>query len=230
MLPDLLREFLTADPFIHFTLHFADGYHLEVRDPAAVQWMGDGPLILLTEHKAYVGSPISTALAIYVDPRTITRIVTTAIPPALVPPDPEPLPPPKDRILFVCTYNTARSQMAEAILRSLAGDRFEVASAGLEPGTVHPLAIQVMQEVGLDISPARTKTIFELYKAGFLVTSIISVCDESREKCPVFPGVRSTLHWSIPDPVRGEAEGLGIEQFRHARDAIYACVREWLQA
>jgi arsenate reductase (thioredoxin) len=229
MLPELLRQFLTAEPFMPFTLHFADGYHVEVRDPATVQWADQGPLVLLTQHKAYVGSPITTALASYLDPGTITRIITTAIPPVLVPREPEP-PPTKDRILFVCTHNTARSQMAEAILRSLAGDRFEATSAGLQPGTVHPLAIQVMQEVGLDISQARTKTIFELYRAGILFTSIISVCDESREKCPVFPGVRSTLHWSIPDPVLGATPERMLEQFRSARDALYGCVREWIQA
>ena len=88
---------------------------------------------------------------------TVTRppgSFTTAIPAALLPPEPEPLPPAKDKVLFICTHNSARSQMAEALLRHFAGDRFEAASAGLQSGTVHPLAVQVMQEIGLDIIPS----------------------------------------------------------------------------
>lgn len=229
MLPDLLLQFLSAEPFIPFTLHFAGGDHLEIHTPGTVQWLDDGVLAVVIPVKPYAGSLSATDYVHYIDSRAITRIVTTSIPAAFLAPEPEPPPPPKIKVLFICTRNSARSQMAEALLRYLAGDRFEAASAGLQPGTIHPLAVQVMQEIGLDISQARTKTIFELYKAGGLFNVIISVCDESREKCPVFPGVRSTLHWSIPDPtLDATAEGM-VERFRAARESLRAHVQEWSQ-
>ena len=229
MLPDLLRKFLAAQPFIPFTLHLADGHHLEIHAPGHAQWLDDGVLTVVIPVRPFAGSLNSTDFAHYIDPRAITRIVTTAIPAALLPPEPEPLPPPKIKVLFICTHNSARSQMAEALLRHFAGDRFEAASAGLQPGIVHPLALQVMQEIGLDISLARTKTIFDLYKTGHLFNVIISVCDESREKCPLFPGVRSTLHWSIPDPALNATSEVMLQRFRDARETLCARIHEWSQ-
>ena len=227
MLPDLLRQFLAAQPFIPFTLHLADGHHLEIQAPGNAQWLEDGVLAIVIPVKPFAGSLNSTDFAHYIDPRAITRIVTTAIPAALLPPEPEPLPPAKGKVLFICTHNSARSQMAEALLRHFAGDRFAAASAGLQPGTVHPLAVQVMQEIGLDITQARTKTIFDLYKAGHLFPVIISVCDDSKEKCPVFPGVRSTLHWSIPDPALCAAPAVMLQRFRAARETLAERVQDW---
>ncbi|MFH0788327.1 MAG: arsenate reductase ArsC, partial [Pseudomonadota bacterium] len=84
----------------------------------------------------------------------------------------------KDKILFVCVHNSARSQMAEAWLKEIAGDRFEVESAGLEPGTLNPLAVEVMKEIGIDISGNQTKSAFDLFKEGRLYTHVITVCDE----------------------------------------------------
>ena len=108
----------------------------------------------------------------------------------------------KKRVLFVCVHNVARSQMAEAFLKSLAGDRFEAVSAGLEPGEINPLVVEVMREAGIDISQNRSKSVFDLYKRGELFSYVISVCDEaSAEMCPVFPGLLvKQVHWSFDDP------------------------------
>src|ERR1043165_6218466 len=107
----------------------------------------------------------------------------------------------KIRVLFVCVHNSARSQMAEAFLNSLAPKQFEAASAGLEAGKLNPYAVEVMKEEGIDISGNKTKVVFDLYKDGGLYNYVITVCDEANaERCPIFPGVRKTLHWSFPDP------------------------------
>lgn len=96
----------------------------------------------------------------------------------------------KKRVLFVCVHNSARSQMAEAFLNNLGGDRFEAVSAGLEPGTLNPLVVEVMKEAGIDISQNRTKSVFDLFKKGELFSYVITVCDEaSAQRCPVFPGL-----------------------------------------
>ena len=104
----------------------------------------------------------------------------------------------RPRVLFLCTHNSARSQMAEGILRHLAGDRFEVASAGTEPSRVHPLAIRAMARRGIDISGQRSKHLAEL--AGRSFDYVITVCDRASESCPIFPGAPERIHWSIPDP------------------------------
>ncbi len=107
----------------------------------------------------------------------------------------------KKKILFICVHNSARSQMAEAFLKHLAGNRFEVESAGLEPGKLNPLAIEVMKEIGIDISQNKTKSVFDFYKADKKYNYVITVCDESQSKsCPVFPGNAKKLHWSFDDP------------------------------
>jgi arsenate reductase len=95
----------------------------------------------------------------------------------------------KKRVLFVCVHNSARSQIAEAFLNALAGDRFEAMSAGLEPGTLNPLVVEVMKEVDIDISRNQTKSAFDLFKKGELFSYVVTVCDAaSAEQCPLFPG------------------------------------------
>jgi ArsR family transcriptional regulator, arsenate/arsenite/antimonite-responsive transcriptional repressor / arsenate reductase (thioredoxin) len=103
------------------------------------------------------------------------------------------------RVLFVCTQNRARSQMAEGILRHLGGGQVEVQSAGVRPGIVHPLAIQALGEMGIDISQQRSKHVDELQGQAF--DQVITVCDQVREQCPVFPGEPDLIHWSIEDPI-----------------------------
>ncbi|HEX2964377.1 MAG TPA: arsenate reductase ArsC [Syntrophorhabdaceae bacterium] len=138
----------------------------------------------------------------------------------------------KKKVLFVCVHNSARSQIAEALLKSLAGDRFEVMSAGLEPGPLNPLAVDVMKEIGMDISKNESKSVFELFKQGKLFSYVISVCDiASSELCPIFPGLlTSQIHWSFPDPATftGTYEEK-LEQTRSVRDAIKVRIEEWLK-
>ena len=135
----------------------------------------------------------------------------------------------KPRMLFICIHNSARSQMAEAWLNHLCGESFEANSAGLEPGTLNPLAVKVMQEVGIDISTKTTQSVFDVFKSGRLFTYVITVCDEtSAEKCPIFPGPTKRLHWSFPDPaqVNGTAEEK-LEQVRQIRDQIRSRIEDW---
>jgi arsenate reductase (thioredoxin) len=138
----------------------------------------------------------------------------------------------KKRVLFVCVHNSARSQIAEALLNSLAGDKIEAMSAGLEPGTLNPLAIEVMKEVGIDISQNRTKSAFDLFKKGELFSYVITVCDAaSAEMCPLFPGLLTAqIHWSFANPsaFTGTHEER-LEQTRAVRDAIRTKIEEWLR-
>src|ERR671915_1514154 len=125
----------------------------------------------------------------------------------------------KIKVLFLCTHNSARSQMAEGLLRYLAGDRFEVMSAGTEATHVRPLAIRAMDEMGINISGQESKTL-ERY-VGEPFDHVITVCDEANEACPFFPGAKNRLHWSFEDPAQAtgsEEERLGV--FRTARDKI----------
>lgn len=137
----------------------------------------------------------------------------------------------KKRVLFVCVHNSARSQMAEAFLNSLAGDRFYAESAGMEPGVLNPLAVEVMREVGIDISGNATKGVFDKYRKGELFSYVITVCDEaSAEMCPVFPGLRTeTLHWSFEDPASftGTHEER-LERTRRVRDGIREKILEFM--
>ena len=138
----------------------------------------------------------------------------------------------KKRVLFVCVHNSARSQMAEAFLKDLAEDRFEATSAGLEPGALNPLVVEVMKEVGIDISGNQTKSVFDLFKKGELFSYVISVCDAAAEQCPIFPGLLTAqVHWSFPDPsaFSGPREKK-LEQTRLVRDAIRNKIEEWLKA
>jgi arsenate reductase (thioredoxin) len=125
----------------------------------------------------------------------------------------------KLRALFVCTHNSARSQMAEGLLRELAGDRFEAYSAGTEATCVRPEVMEAMGELGIDISGQASKTL-DLY-LGESFDYVITVCDEANEACPFFPGAVERLHWSLPDP--SAAQGMGEERlavFREVRDRL----------
>lgn len=107
----------------------------------------------------------------------------------------------KIRVLFVCVHNSARSQMAEAYLKNIGGDKFEAESAGLEAGELNPFAIEAMKEIGIDISDKKTNSVFEYYKQGRLYNYVITVCDkETQERCPIFPGLITRLDWSFADP------------------------------
>jgi len=131
------------------------------------------------------------------------------------------------RVLFVCTGNSARSQMAEGLLRQSAGDRFEVASAGTNPHGLHPLAVQVMREVGIDISQHQSKSLDLFLDLPF--NWVITVCDRAKESCPIFPGAATRVHWSFDDPA--SAEGTEVERtavFRRVRDEIQHRLRLFL--
>jgi len=137
----------------------------------------------------------------------------------------------KERVLFLCVHNSARSQMAEAFLLKYGGEKFEVMSAGLEPGKLNQNVVKVMNEIGIDISGNKTKSAFELYKQGLLFSYVIAVCDaEAAEKCPVFPGVTTRLHWPFPDPsaFTGTEEEVLVKT-RSVRDSIKNKIVEFLR-
>jgi arsenate reductase len=123
------------------------------------------------------------------------------------------------RVLFLCTHNSARSQMAEGLLRHLGADRFEAHSAGTEVTQVRPLAIAAMRELGVDISTQTSKTLDPYVDQQF--DHVITVCDDANETCPFFPNATHRLHWSLPDPSKAagtEAEQLAV--FRAVRDEL----------
>jgi arsenate reductase (thioredoxin) len=125
----------------------------------------------------------------------------------------------RSRVLFLCTHNSARSQMAEGLLRDRAGDRFEVMSAGTEATHVRPLAIRAMDEIGIDVSSQESKTLQRYLREPF--DYVITVCDDANETCPFFPGAGSRLHWSFEDPSRAEdSEEERLAVFRSVRDRI----------
>jgi arsenate reductase len=133
----------------------------------------------------------------------------------------------RERVLFLCTHNSARSQMAEGLLRALAGDRFDVASAGTEATRVHPLAIGAMAEVGIDLGGHRSKTFERFLDEPW--DWVVTVCDDASERCPVFPGAARRLHWSFEDPARAPGtEDERLQTFRRIRDEIAARLRAWL--
>lgn len=136
---------------------------------------------------------------------------------------------PKEKILILCEHNSARSQMAEAFFKQLAEDRFEVESAGIEPGTINPLAVEVMKEVGIDISGKVPQSVFDLYRQGKLYSYVITVCDEASEKCPMFPGITERLHWPFDDPSRFEGSWDERQaKTRAVRDQILHTIEQWL--
>ncbi len=130
----------------------------------------------------------------------------------------------KKRIIFICTHNSARSQMAEGILRALYGERFEVFSAGTEPKDVNPFAIKVMEEIGIDISKQRAKSVKEFLGEEFDL--VVTVCDHAKESCPFFPGGKIYAHKGFEDPsqFRGDEEEI-LSAFRRVRDEI----KDWIE-
>lgn len=136
----------------------------------------------------------------------------------------------KTRVLFLCSGNSARSQMAEALLRKKAGDQFEVYSAGLEPAGLNPYTVRVLEEIGLDTINLRSKSLNSFIGKmhfGYLIT----VCSRAEEKCPIFPGMGMRLHWPFDDPAAfkgSEEETMAV--FRGVRDQIDARIDEWLQS
>jgi len=137
----------------------------------------------------------------------------------------------KQNVLFVCSHNSARSQMAHGWLEHLAGDRFEVASAGVEPGRVNPLSVRAMAEVGIDISTHSARDIRE-FLGRWKVDSLIIVCDKASQTCPrIWPGVCERLNWSFDDPsaaTGSEEERLAV--FRRVRDEIHRALEQWIES
>ncbi len=138
--------------------------------------------------------------------------------------------PDRKTLMFICTHNSARSQMAEGIVNAWYGDRYEACSAGTQPTTVHPLAVRVMAELGLDISHQRAKSIQEFRGKRFDI--VVTVCDHAKATCPFFPGAKRYLHHDFPDPSEtaganagAATDALALERFRHTRDAI----EHWLE-
>jgi arsenate reductase len=132
------------------------------------------------------------------------------------------------RVLFVCTGNSARSQIAEALLRDFGGGEFEVNSAGTEPGLVNPYSVRVLDEIGIDWSGARSKSVTEFIGRQF--DYVITVCDRARQTCPVFPGNHNTLHWGLDDPA--EVEGTDeqkLEAFRRTRTELATRLRPFVE-
>ncbi len=133
----------------------------------------------------------------------------------------------RQKVLFLCTHNSARSQMAEGLLGHLAGETYQVFSAGTEKTCCRPQAIQVMTEVGIDIAHQESKTIEQYLQDTF--DEVITVCDDANEACPVFPKARNRRHWSLPDPskAQGSEEDL-LKVYREVRDAIQRKIEEEL--
>jgi len=137
----------------------------------------------------------------------------------------------KPRILFVCEHNSGRSQIAEEMLRKLAGNRFDVESGGLEPREILPLIVEVLREEGIDVSGKTPRSVFDLYKASNVYTYVITVCSpETDVQCPLFPGVQQRLNWPFPDPAdfSGSREEQ-LQQVRRLKEDITQRLTEFFQ-
>ena len=131
------------------------------------------------------------------------------------------------RVLILCTGNSARSQMAEGLLRRLGGAAYDVYSAGTRPVIVNPLAIEAMREIGMDISSHRSKSVAEFDGQRF--DTVITVCDSAAEQCPIFPGAPWRIHWSLPDPAAvGGTQEEKLAAFRAVRTTLETRLREFL--
>jgi arsenate reductase len=134
----------------------------------------------------------------------------------------------KTKVLFICVHNSARSQMAEALLNQINGDEFEAHSAGLDPGTLNPLAVEAMNEIGIDISQNTAKAVFDVFRSGMAFKYVVSVCDQSCERGPIFPGVTTRLHWSFPDPAKFQGtREQRLDRVRELRDLMTDKIQEW---
>ena len=137
----------------------------------------------------------------------------------------------KEKVLFICVHNSARSQMAEAFLNKIAAEKFMAESAGIEPGALNPVVVEVMKEVGIDISHHKSKSVDDLMKQGKIYDYVITVCDEaSAEKCPVFPGKAKKIHMGFPDP-SGFTENYKkkLIKTREVRDQIKQKIESWVE-
>jgi arsenate reductase len=135
----------------------------------------------------------------------------------------------KTKVLFVCIHNSARSQMAEAFLNRICGEQFEAHSAGIEPGTLNPIVVEAMQEIGIDLAGNKTKTVSDMLESGRAFAHVITVCDETNAgRCPFIPGLTSRLHWGFPDPsaLKGSHQEK-LAATRKIRDTIKAKVEDW---
>lgn len=137
----------------------------------------------------------------------------------------------KKKVLFVCVHNSARSQIAEELLKQIAGDRFEAESAGLEPGEVHPLTVKVLREEGIDIAGKKTNSAFDFFKQGRRYHYVVTVCSkEAEESCPVYPGTLHRLHWPFEDPSQATgSEEQRLAKFREVRDQIRRKVESFVE-
>ena len=134
----------------------------------------------------------------------------------------------KRKIIFICTGNACRSQIAEGLLRNSASDKFSVFSAGSHPSQVHPMSVAVMEEVGIDISHHTSDPISDYVDHGIDV--VITVCDNAKQACPVFPGNVEHIHWSIEDPFNGwDFDPLDLDNFRKVREDINSRIKDFLQ-
>lgn len=134
----------------------------------------------------------------------------------------------KSRVLFLCTGNSARSQMSEALLRKMAGDRFEVHSAGLEPTVIHPMTVKVLEEIGIDTRDQYAKPLTE-YLGKVHFSYLITVCSNAEERCPIFPGMGQRLHWPFEDPAAfAGSEEEKLDFFRSIRDQIQTKIQQWI--
>jgi arsenate reductase len=137
----------------------------------------------------------------------------------------------RERVLFVCIHNSARSQMAEAWMNHLFGNRYEAKSAGIEPGTLNPLAVTAMREAKIDMSGKATHSVWEFYQAGETFSYVVTVCDaQTAASCPLFPGSAIRMHWNVPDPsaVQG-SEDEKLAAMREVRDAIRQKVEQFCE-
>jgi len=130
----------------------------------------------------------------------------------------------RQKVLFICAHNSARSQMASALLNNTCGEFFEAQSAGLQPGTINPLVIEALREIGIDISKNTTQRVFDVWKSGQLFQFVVTVCSEAEaEGCPIFTGVTTRLHWPFDDPSKfAGTDEERLEKTRHVRDQIHA--------
>ena len=139
----------------------------------------------------------------------------------------------KKKVLFVCIHNSARSQMAEELLRKMAGDKFEAQSAGIEPGVLNPVVVDVLKkEEGINISGKKTRAVFDIFKSGKLFDYLVTVCDkEAAERCPSIPRAAVKVHWSFPDP--SKFTGPYEEKFQATskiKEEIKKQLNDWLKA
>ena len=137
--------------------------------------------------------------------------------------------PKKEKIIFICTANACRSQIAEGVMRKLAGDKFDVFSAGSHPSLVHPMSIKVMKEIGIDITTHTSDPILNFLSKN--INIVVTVCDNADKECPVFPGKVERIHWSIEDPFKGwELDADDLINFRKTREDLTSRIKNLIKS